>query len=242
MLSIMVPALNEEKKLRQTVLDILSAAKECGDLPVDIIIYNDGSADGTADVIARLESESPVVRSVQSPQNMGVGAGLRKVIHMAKYGRFLLIAGDNDMPRRLMLDLFRNCDKAEMVMTYFLNRENRGLFRTVLSTIFGLIYVTTFQIYVQYISGPVVYPTAKIRELKLKSRRFSIAPEMTTKLLLRGCSYCEIAGYMQTGAAGSTALSLRNLMEVMTTYLRLFVEIKITDRRFYGFKPTRVQL
>ncbi len=242
MLSIMVPALNEERNLRKTVHDIVAAARKCGGLPLDLIIVNDGSTDGTARVIAELQKEFRFVQAIHNETNIGVGRGLKKAIQVAKYGRFLIIAGDNDMPQKLMIKLFKSCDKADMVMSYFLNKENRGWFRNLLSTIFGFIYMTVFRIHVQYVSGPVIYPTAKIRELDLKSKRFSIAPEITTKLLLRGCTFCEIAGYMQTGQEGSSALRMKNLAEVVKTFLNLVLEIKVLKRNFYSRRPRRVRL
>jgi glycosyltransferase involved in cell wall biosynthesis len=238
----MVPALNEERRLRKTVLDIISAAKKAGRSPLDIIIVNDGSTDGTARVIEGLQREFRFIQAIHNERNIGVGRGVRKAIKLAKYDRFLLVAGDNDMPQKLMIKLFKSHDQADLVMSFFLNKENRGFFRNFLSTVFGFIYMTVFRIHVQYVSGPVVYPTAKVRELKLHSRRFSIAPEITTKLLLRGCSFCEIAGYMQTGQEGSSALRIKNLAEVVKTFLLMFLEIKILDREFYRGRPRRVFL
>lgn len=240
MLSIMVPALNEERKLRATVLDIINAAKECGTLPLDIIIVDDGSTDGTARIITELQRDFDFIQSIHNKKNVGVGRGLKKAISLAKYDRFLIVAGDNDMPRSLMIKLFQNCQSAEMVMCYFLNKENRGWLRNLLSTVFGFVYMTVFRIHVQYVSGPVIYPTAKIRELDLKSKRFSIAPEITTKLLLRGCTFCEISGYMQTGQEGSSALRLKNLAEVIKTFFGLVLEIKVMKRRFYSYSPKRI--
>jgi hypothetical protein len=98
----------------------------------------------------------------------------------------------------------------------------------------------TFGIFVQYINGPCVYPTEKMKTLDLKCNRFSIVVETTIKLLRSGCTYYEVAGYMQKGLAGSTSLSFRNLMEVMTSYLRLIKEVKLANDGKYNKWPKRV--
>ena len=53
-------------------------------------------------------------------------------------------------------------------------------------------YLIFFDTYVNYINAPAVYPTKIVRNLKLKSNRFSIISEMITKLLHSDVTYCEI--------------------------------------------------
>jgi len=112
--------------------------------------------------------------------------------------------------------------------------------RNVVSTVFGAIYMITFGVFVQYITGPCIYPTQRLRELDIKATRFSVVVEATLKLLCSGATYYEVGGYMQTGLAGSTSFSVRNLAEVIRSYLRLIYEIKLCRHGIYGKLPRRI--
>jgi glycosyltransferase involved in cell wall biosynthesis len=240
MISIIIPALNEEKKLKDTVYDIIQSANECAGIQLDIVIINDGSSDGTGRIIKELEREWPFIRSIHNEINLGVGCCIKKALKILKYDRFIWIPSDNDMPKELIKELFQNINKAEMIMAYFINKEARSRWRNIISSLYGLIYAAVFNVYVQYINGSCIYPTQKIRQLNLQSDRFSIAAEMSTKMLLLGCSFYEVGGYMQTGETGSSAMSFKNLIEVIVSFIRLFIEVKITKRAVFNKKINRV--
>src|SRR6185295_19402797 len=72
MLSVIIPALNEEKTLAQ-VLDRVLALP----LRPQVIVVSDGSTDGTNDIIRRYERERGIV-GVICPVNRGKGAAIQE--------------------------------------------------------------------------------------------------------------------------------------------------------------------
>jgi len=240
MITVFVPAFNEQDNIRETVKSIRQAAERAGNGRVEIIVVNDGSSDQTATVTENLKTEIPELSLINNEVNLGVGQSMRKALAAAKYPKFIIVPGDNDMSVELLTQLFSNADRADLVMSYFLNREVRGVSRNIISTIFASIYMITFGIFVQYINGPCIYPTDRLRKLNLKANRFSIVVEATLKLLCSGASYYEVSGYMQKGLAGSTSLSWRNLTEVATSFLRLVWEIKLSGDPQFKQKPVRI--
>ncbi len=242
MITVMFSVFNEEKNIAKAVENAIDAAKRAGNIPLDIIVVDDASTDKTPEIIKKLEKKYPFVRSIHHLKNQGIGVGLREVIKIAKYPKFMLAPGDNDASPKLLEHIFRNSTKAEMVLSYYLNKELRKRTRNFLSTIYGLIYMLTFDVYIQYFNGVGVYPTEKIRNLDLKSSRFSITAELNTKLLCSGCTLYELPGYMQTGIEGSKSIKLINFIEVIVTYFRLVYEIKLTKRDFFAHKPRRIEV
>ncbi len=240
MITVFVPSLNEEHNIRDTVKSVYTAAHGAN-LPVEIIVVNDGSTDRTREVVESIMASHSEVRLINNEINLGMGESLRKALADARYEKFLIVPGDNDMAPELIQALFMAAPRADMVIAYFINREVRGVRRNVISVIFASIYMITFGIFVQYINGPCVYPTAKLRALDLKANRFSIVVEATVKLLKMGSTYTEVAGYMQKGLAGSTSLSGRNLVEVLRSYIRLVYEIRFIGRNKFNHRPTRVK-
>src|SRR5215471_8567028 len=81
LLSIIVPVYNEVKTVGM-VLDRLQQL----DLPLarEIIVVDDGSTDGTGELLARLEGSSAQVRVFRSQRNQGKGAAVRTGIGHAK--------------------------------------------------------------------------------------------------------------------------------------------------------------
>ena len=95
-LSIVVPAYNEEKRLPDSVPQIVNFVRK-QDYPVEVIIVDDGSTDRTADVVRGFQKESPFIALRQvdhGGKGHAVGAGM---LH-AKGEYLFLCDSDLSMP------------------------------------------------------------------------------------------------------------------------------------------------
>ena len=239
-ITIMVPALNEEETLEDGVHRVIRSAERYN-VELDVIIINDGSTDRTPEIATNLEKNYHFIQTVHNERNLGVGTSLVNSLKLVRGEKLLIISGDGDVGEDEISDLFSRMDKAEMVFLYYLNKEMRGRFRNALSSFYNVIHVIFFNMYVQYISGPCIYPVEKLKKLDLKSKRFSIVAELSVKLLCLGCTFYEVPGYMKRGKVGSSAISFNNLMDVIISFVRLFIDIKIISREVYNKTPVRVQ-
>lgn len=242
MISVVVAALNEEKNIVATINTLRSAAAQAGDIPLDIIIVDDGSTDSTGAIADRLAAEDSRIRVIHQPVNQGIGAGFLAALKLAKFPKYMAVPGDNDVPVEMMVKMMSHHADADLILAYYLNKEDRGRRRNVLSTVYNMIYMVSFSVFIQYVNGPAIYPTETLRRMTLQSRRFSIISEATIKCLLSGASFCEVSGYMQTGLHGSTSFSIRNLMEVIDNFLRLFVEVHFRNHAQFSARPRRVRI
>ena len=84
-LSVVMPVYNESTTLREVVQKVLSVPME-----IELICVDDGSRDGSREILAELQSEHPQIRAVLQPHNMGKGAALRRGIQEAT-GDFVII-------------------------------------------------------------------------------------------------------------------------------------------------------
>jgi glycosyltransferase involved in cell wall biosynthesis len=239
-LTVAIPAFNEERYIEITVNSVLQAAKSVPSLHIEVLIVDDGSTDQTANIVQGLCRRYEAVRMIQNPKNLGLGTSMRRAIASAQGEKFLTIPGDNDISVSLLEQIFKNAYAAEVVMCYFQNDEVRGRPRFLLSTLFRLIYTTSFDIYAQYLNGPAVYPVGNLRELHLHSTRFSIPSEINVKLLRQGLTYVEIPSNRQGAPEHGTSVNLRNLMETFQVFLLVLLDVYVRDAPKYAFRPIRV--
>jgi glycosyltransferase involved in cell wall biosynthesis len=186
LLSIIVPVYNEVR----TVGMVLERLQQL-DLPLasEVIVVDDGSTDGTGDLLARLESAS--VRIFRSERNQGKGAAVRLGISHAKGTIVAIQDADLELDPQQLAGLvmpilegetevvygsrFMNGRPAMPRASYYANRTLTGitnaLYRSRLTDM-----ETCYK----------VMRTEVARSLGLTANRFDIEPEVTAKLLRNG--------------------------------------------------------
>jgi len=90
-LTVLIPAYNEVDALPETVALVLTHAHLVAKF--EIIVINDGSSDGTAEVAAKLP-----VRVINHDRNHGYGASLKDGLREAKHDWILIIDADGTYP------------------------------------------------------------------------------------------------------------------------------------------------
>jgi len=84
-ISAVMPVYNEKATLRQVVERVLSVGLE-----VELLCVDDGSSDGSREILQDLEKRWPHIRVFLQPRNMGKGAALRRGIQEAT-GDYVII-------------------------------------------------------------------------------------------------------------------------------------------------------
>jgi glycosyltransferase involved in cell wall biosynthesis len=84
-LSVVMPVYNERATLREVALKVFAVPLE-----IELIAVDDGSRDGSREILAALQAEYPQIRVVLQPHNMGKGAAVRRGIQEAT-GDFVII-------------------------------------------------------------------------------------------------------------------------------------------------------
>ena len=76
-----MPIYNERDTLRMVVEHVLAAAPL--QIGIELVCVDDGSSDGSREILAELQNERPQVRAFYQTRNMGKGAALRRGIQEA---------------------------------------------------------------------------------------------------------------------------------------------------------------
>ena len=107
MISVIIPAYNEEKAINGTIEEIVKIMKENNIYnDSEIIVINDGSTDSTGN--KALESGVIVL---DNPQNMGYGYSLKKGIEKAKNETIVIIDADLSYPFSSILEMLKQKEK-----------------------------------------------------------------------------------------------------------------------------------
>ncbi len=186
-LSIIIPVFNEES----TIEEIISRAERVqleGIELKEIIIVDDGSTDGTRDVLNQYKEKSGITLFFQ-PNNKGKGAAVRKGFELASGGLWLVQDSDleynpRDYPKLLAPILENNADVvygsrfvgggANRVLFYWHSWGNKVL--TTLSNMFTDLNLTDME------CGYKVFRKEIINQIKLRENRFGFEPEVTAKI------------------------------------------------------------
>ena len=105
--TIVVPAYNEEDGIEGVIarLDALALA-----VPVEILVVDDGSRDGTPQVLERLKSRFQSLRVEKHLVNRGYGAALKTGFARARHDVVVITDGDGTYPENKIRELLARID------------------------------------------------------------------------------------------------------------------------------------
>jgi glycosyltransferase involved in cell wall biosynthesis len=192
-LSIVIPAYNEAATVARIVAKLRRVPLE-----LEIVAVDDGSTDGTREILRSLHEEGLVDVLVVQERNQGKGAAVRAGFRHAT-GKVAVIQDADleydpeDLPflvdpiRRGLADAVfgsRFLGGPHRVL-YFWHRVGNGLL-TLLSNMFTNLNLTDME------TGYKAVRLDLLRSLPLRARRFGIEPELTARLAQAGARIYEI--------------------------------------------------
>jgi glycosyltransferase involved in cell wall biosynthesis len=105
--TLVVPAYNEEHGI-EGVVQRLSGLKL--GVPVELVVVDDGSSDGTAAVLARIAPKYPMLRVIRHPVNKGYGAALKTGFARAGHEVVVITDADGTYPEDRIAELLACID------------------------------------------------------------------------------------------------------------------------------------
>jgi glycosyltransferase involved in cell wall biosynthesis len=229
-LSVIIPALNEEKNIVATVENVL-AAIDARFEDYELIVFDDGSTDETAALIDGLAAGNNRIRAVHNSRNMGFGYNYRKGVELSRYQYISMIPGDNEIAPESIKDIYGAIGQADIVIPYTRNYWVRPKLRRFLSKGFTLLMNGLFGLRLNYFNGPVVHKRQLLQSVGLSTDSFAFQAEALVKLIRARHSYVQVAMTLQERSHGvSKALRLKNIIGVLQTVIKLFIDVVIVRR------------
>jgi glycosyltransferase involved in cell wall biosynthesis len=116
-LSVVVPVYNEEPAIADAVDELHAVVSSAPEIDAwEILVVDDGSRDGTAEV-ARVAAEGkPGVRVLARDRNRGYGAAIKHGIRHAAHGLIAIVDGDGTYPVEKLPEMVRAMGEAGMIV------------------------------------------------------------------------------------------------------------------------------
>jgi glycosyltransferase involved in cell wall biosynthesis len=198
-LSVLIPVYNEERTIEEVVQRVCAVK-----IPKEIILVDDGSTDGTRDILARIQSDKKhandslnELKIFFQPCNEGKGAALKKALSHVS-GDIVIIQDADleqdpaDYPALLEPIQHGYADVvygnrfagARPVLLSWHLMGNRVL--TWVSNMLTNLSLSDMEV------GYKVFRAEVLKGIEIESKRFEFEPEITIKLAKKGCRFYEV--------------------------------------------------
>lgn len=191
-LSVIMPVYNEHETLEEIVRQVLATG-----LVHEIIMVDDGSTDGSRDIMRQWETHD-VVRVIYHEENKGKGTAVRTGFQAATGDVFLIQDADLEYDPRDYPTLLQPIEEGRSSVVYgsrFLGGPRRAMLFWHAAGNRLLTFVTNI-LYDSILSDmETCYKAFRadvVRDIPLHSRRFEFEPEITAKILKRGIRIYEV--------------------------------------------------
>lgn len=228
-LSIIIPVFNEAKTIEKIVRRVM--AVDLGKIEKEIIIIDDGSTDGTKEVLSKLKMkyQKQNIYFLQHKKNRGKSRALRT--GFAKASGDVVVVQDGDMEydpndfRKMLAKMFtsgvrvvygsRRLEKT--------NKQYSGMGFYVGGLL--LTYMANLLYGCRITDEPTCYKMIErklLNSLKISSTRFEFCPELTAKVARRGINIYEVPiSYNPRHVDQGKKIKLNDFFEAAWTLMRL---------------------
>ncbi len=222
-MSILAPAYNEEAIICTFVQAVLREVPSGWEL----LIVDDGSTDGTPELLRELGAHHDALRVVTHPRNRGLGEALRTGFSEAVGSVIVTIDADMSHPLDLLPVLVRACEESDAAFgSRFVSGGGmqgvpfvRRMISRVGNAVLRLIFWSSVR---DLTTGLRAYRADVVRNLPLESDRFEIQLEISVRLLAIGARVAEIPLMLQSRAAGESKM---RYMALLPRYGRLTLRL-----------------
>jgi len=234
LLTIVMPALNEENNIRAAIDNTLNAFKDFS-IDGELIVIDDGSTDATPVIIEDLISKHLNIHVIRHETPQGIGASFWDGVDHAKGNFLCMLPGDNENNPWEIMRYIRLLEHVDIVIPFVFNKEKRSLFRNLLSFTYRFIINSTFLVNFNYTNGTVMYRKSILMDLQYRSHGFFFQTDILVRIVKKGYLFSEVPYQLGVRNDGvSKAVTFPSLIQVINGYVMLVKDIYYGKNRKIG--------
>ena len=140
LLSIVIPAFNEEENIENTANVVLNIMQE-NSIPCELVYVSDGSKDKTFAKILELSQKNEAVRGIEFSKNFGKEAAIRAGLEKARGGCAVVMDCDLQHPPKTIVEMYRLWEQGYEIVEGLKNTrgDESRLHKLFVSTFYKLI-------------------------------------------------------------------------------------------------------
>ena len=220
-LTIIMPALNEEKNLKFAISNALSSLNDYN-IRGELLCIDDGSKDSTLLIMKEWQEKDNRIRIISHETPRGFGASFWAGVMEAKMDAVVVIPGDNENDPWEILRYFFLLNHVDIVIPFVYNSNVRSIFRRFLSFTYRTIINFTFKTNLNYTNGTILYRSSVIKTLTYQSNSFFFQTDILIRLTKNGYLFAEVPYRIENRENGiSKAVSFPSLLKVIKGYFKL---------------------
>lgn len=221
-LTIIIPCYNEERFIKKTILEVVSAFSET-DIDYEMIVVNDKSYDGTQAIVSELSSRFPNLVLLNNQENIGFCKSYLLGVSHASKEFCMYVPGDNDLKCEELRKILEAFGESDVLCVYYSNMTERKISRRFISALYTYLvnYITksTFT----YYNGFNVYRVEHLNLVTFTSNSFSFQAEILLALRKKNKSFKELAIRCNFNDSSSSAFSIINIYRVIVFLIKLTI-------------------
>ena len=220
-----VPCLNEEASIVGTIETITAAVKEAG-CTYEILIIDDKSIDNTISVIEEYQRMHPNVniRLIKNSRTRGLGFNYVEGAFLGEGKYYKFVGGSNQETKDSILVLLKELGKADIIIPYLVNQEDRGFKRWMFSSLFTFLVSLLSGYSLKYYNGSAIHLRYNVMRWHPDTYGYAYQAELIVRLLSEGKTYIEVPMSCNFRKTGKTkAFRLHNFLSVSHSLLQIFL-------------------
>lgn len=217
MLSVLIPAHNEEGHIAETVRQFATALREAG-IVHEILVINDNSTDGTERSLAALSAADPAVRYLNNPPPNGFGLAVRHGLAEFRGDAVAIVMADGSDDPADLVRFYRKLESGyDCVFGSQFMRGSRVVdypkFKLVLNWLANLFIRVLFLLrYNDVTNAFKLYRRSAIAGIQpLLSQHFNLTVELPLKCIIRGYRYAVLENSWRNRKAGISKLRIKEM-------------------------------
>lgn len=231
-ISIIVPAYNEGDTIEFSVKSLTESLR-CHGFDYEIFIFNDASRDLTGLLADILADKDKNIRVFHNQKNMNLGYNFSQGVKMATKTYVGLVPCHGLIDPKSYDSILTACAscKKDVVICYVANPTIRPKSRQIVSKINVAIINRLFGLNLRYYHLNF-YRTKLLKKVPASTKSYAVMVESLIYLIKSGASFVEIPFILRPRLYGkSKALRLKNVINILKTYIHLFWFVRICGKR-----------